>query len=192
MNTLKVKSLLISLFAIALISSFLTSCEKNEAIDAVNQEILSQKVLNPEVADAIENIDQLPDEAFKNAPSYLPTEVEIKQKKVTARSSSTSVDCRIFVAAGGDPCGFSFSHSTDWDSSFGSCSPSNYTWINLLRKRADGNFTTEWSGIKYGDYDFFNPVSLSTGEYISNIYAWNQCEAKWTLETSTIPYSPCD
>lgn len=202
MKTLKVNSLLLSIFAVALISSFLTSCEKNESIDVLNNEVLNHEVLNQKVASAIEDIDLLPSQAFDNIPTYLPTETEIGEMRLNSRANTTSVNASISqyiiatetwdVINGLYVCNPIIEHNADWDPSYGTCAPSNWTWYNVQKRRANGNFTTESSGLKYGDYQRFSPNNLSSGEYISAIFAWNKCQKKWTLEATMGPYiAPC-
>jgi len=191
MKTLKLKSLLFSLFAVALISAFLTSCEKSEVVDAVNQEVLSQKVINPEVAAAIENIDLLSKEELESLPTHLPTEAEIEEMTMNFRAKATSVDCYIGTISHNWPsCGVDITHSATWNTS-GSCAPSYWTWYNVQKKRGNCNFTTEYSGLKQGNYTFFTPARLGSGIYLSAIFAWNGCQGKWTLEAEKTPFSIC-
>jgi len=193
MKILKIKSLLLSLFAIALISTFLTSCENNDIIDAVSQEVLNQKEIDPEVAAAIKDIDLLSDEAFASIPTYLPTDTEIKEMSLKARASSTSVESSIYLAASDQYVGGVYTcfnqiyHFTDWNPAYGNCTPSNWTWYNVQKKRSNGKYTTEFSGLLDGNYYGFTPNNISNGEYISAIFAWNQCQGKWTLEASMSP-----
>lgn len=189
MKILKLKSLIYSLFAVALVSVFLTSCERNEVVDNINQEVLSLKI-NPEVAAAIEDINLLTKEELDNVPTHLPTGEEIEELTVNFRNVAPF--CWVNRQVGGPPCGFGIQHNADWDLYTGNC-PSNWTWVNLQKRRANGNFTTEWSGLKKGDYNYFSPVTnLNSGEYLTAIFAWNHCQQKWTMEASVDPWAPCD
>jgi len=193
-------SLLLSLFTIALVSTFLTSCEKNVSVETLNEEALEQKVLNPEVAASIKDVDLLPKEAFDSAPTYLPTDVEIEEMRINQRSNSTDCEdlvdvvCYIpFTYYHNGTCEWAIGHSADWNVGYGCCPESNWTWYNMQKKRANGNFTTEHSGLKYGDYSRFTPeFNLTSGEYLSAIFAWNQCTGNWDLMVEWGPQTPCN
>lgn len=191
MTILKLKSLLKSLLTVVLISVMLTSCEKNTPVNELNIEGLNQKVV-----DEIKDIHLIPEEAFDSLPTYLPTNEASENATISSRANTTSVRCQInpvvepFTSQG---CVDVIFLTADWDPSFGSCPPSNWTWYNIQKKRGNGQFTTQFSGVLYGDYLLYDFSFLSPGQYKAALYGWNQCQGKWTLEASVAPYSTsCD